>query len=328
MECLNKFKRRVGNGGITDTRSRLNHQAKKKFERSLKIDPSAMDLKVTDVDEVNITENTKTIRVIVNDYSDNDQKAFDEKWLFTRIEDNVDVGCYVKFDDCYWLVNFKEHNSIKSHKKYIMKKCNQIVKYKYNGVTYEIPVVAKNLTQYSDGLQDIVYTSTPDNKLSLLYGVNHITKNIKLGQRVMINGTRVYRTTMVEDYQYNASYDGYDGIASAIVVFTALRDTDNKEDNMADNGEDDIVSGLSINGAEKVMPGGKFKYKLSEAKYTDWEVEYKGNQSGYVTLNRSGDDCILDIKSDMDLIGESFKLISLNGVNLQQAAKEISVTGF
>ena len=56
-----------------------------------------------------------------------------------------------------------------------MKKCNQILKYKYGEVIYDIPVVVKNLVQYSDGMQDIVYTSMPDSKRSIIYGVNYIT---------------------------------------------------------------------------------------------------------------------------------------------------------
>ncbi|MGL4802036.1 MAG: hypothetical protein ACRC18_07195 [Cetobacterium sp.] len=328
MECLKLFRKRVGNNGVANASDLTRYEVGKEFKRMLTYDPCSIDLKITDVDEVNITENTKTVRVIVNDVSDNDQKSFDEKWLFIENEHNVHIGCYALFDDCIWLINFKEHNSIGAYKKFIMKKCNQIVKYKYDGVIYDIPVVAKNLTQYSDGLQDVVYTSMPDNKLSLAYGVNHITKNIKLGQRVMLNGTRVYRTTMVEDYQYNASYQKHDGIASAIVVFTPLRDTDDVENNLADNDDTVNVVGLNIVGSDKVMPGSKFKYGLSEARYTDWKIEYKGSKSNYVTLKRGDGVCTLDIRSDMDLIGESFKLISINGVNLPQCEKEISVTGF
>lgn len=328
MDCIARFKNRVGRQGVTDSRSLTIYEMTKEFKRMLREDACALDLKITDVGEVNASESTKVIRVIVNDFSNNDQKAFDEKWLFVENEHDVEIGCYVFFDYHYWLINFKEHSSIGAYKKFIMKKCNQIVKYKYEGKIYDIPVVAKNLTQYSDGLQDIVYTSMPDNKVSLMYGVNDITKNIKLGQRVMINGSKVYRTTMVEDYQYNATYDRYDGIASATVVFTPLRDTDNRENNLADNDESNGVVGFNIVGSDKVMPGSRFKYTLSEPRYADWKVEYNGNESDYVKLNISDGICTLDINEDMGLIGESFKLISINDIDIPQAEKEISVTGF
>ena len=328
MKALDNFRKRNSVGGVSNHREKLVFQMTKQFNRSLEEDPSSLDLRVTDVNEVNVSDSTKTIRVIVNDISNNDQKSFDEKWLLVSNEDNVDLGCYVEFDDALWLINFKESKSINSHRKFVMKKCNQIIKYKYEGVTYDIPVVVKNLTQYSDGLQDIVYTSMPDAKRNIMYGINVITKNIKLGQRVMINKSDVHRVTHIDDFQYNSSYDKHDGIATAIVVYTALRDTDDRDNNIADNEEDMSPIGFTIEGSDKVMPGGKFKYGLSEDKYTSWNIEYAGNEKGYVTLNRSGDDCILDIKSNMDLIGESFKLISLNNANIQQAEKEISVTGF
>lgn len=328
MECLSKFRKRVGANGVYDTRSKLTYQAKREFERLLKVDPCALDVKVTDVGEVNISDSTKTIRVVINDVSDNDQRAFDEKWLFVKYEDNVDLGCYVWWDKCYWLVSFKEHNTMDSYKKFIMKKCNQIIKFVHDGVIYEIPIVVKNLTQYSDGLQDIVYTSMPDNKLSFTYGINFVTENIMIGSRVMVNRHNPYRVTMVEDYQYNSTYDKEDGIASAIAVYTAMRDTDDANGNLADNNIENSINGLTIVGMDSVMPGGKFKYSLSETKYSEWKIDYIGNKNGYVSLKRSGDDCILDIKADMGLIGSKFKLISLNGVNLPQTEKEIIVSGF
>lgn len=327
MECINNFKKRMSYEGMDYRKKRL-EKARRTFERTLDIDMSALDLKVTDVNEVNITDSTKTIRCIVNDISNNDQKAFDEKWLLVRNEDNVDIGCYVLFDNAYWLINFKEAKSVSSHRKFVMKKCNQIIKYKHRGIVYDIPVVVRNLTQYSDGLQDIVYTSVPDNKLSISYGINYVTKDIKLGHRVMVGKEKVYRTTLIEDYQYNVSYDKEDGLGSAIVVFTALGHEDDLENNLADNNESDIIADLHIIGSDNTTPGGRYKYKLSENIYTKWEIEYLGNKNEYVDIKRSGDDCVLCVNSDMGLLGESFKLISLNNANIEQVSKNITITGF
>lgn len=95
MTYLSNYKKRVGLGGVSNTREKLIYQAKRQFEKSLQIDPSSLLLKVTNTDEVNISEDTREIKVIVNDYALNDQRAFDEKILLTRIEDKVNVGCYV-----------------------------------------------------------------------------------------------------------------------------------------------------------------------------------------------------------------------------------------
>lgn len=328
MTYLSNYRKRVGVGNTSNSKDKLIFQAKRQFDKSLQYDPSALTLRVSEIDEVNISETTREIVVIVNDYSVNDQRSFDEKILLTRIEDNVDIGCYVAFDDSVWIVVFEEHNSIQSHKKFIMKKCNQILKYKYKGIVYDIPTVVKNLVQYSDGMQDIVYTSMPDAKRSITYGVNYITKNIDLGQRVMINRKSLYTVTHIDDFQYNATYTNHDGIASAIVVHTAASSLDDFENNLADN--DDGLENLDfhIQGETNVMPGGKFRYNLSPAKYTDWTIEYIGKDKGYVSVSRSGDDCILDIRNDINLIGSKFKLVSLNSSNVSQTEKEIKVKGF
>lgn len=328
MTYLSNYKKRVGLGGVSNTREKLIYQAKRQFEKSLQIDPSSLLLKVTNTDEVNISEDTREIKVIVNDYALNDQRAFDEKILLARIEDNVNIGCYVEFDGFIWLVNFEEHISVPSHKKFIMKKCNQILKYKYGEVIYDIPVVVKNLVQYSDGMQDIVFTSMPDSKRSIIYGVNYITKNIVLGDRLMLNKSGVYRVTHIDDFQYNANYDDHTGIATATIAHTAANNLDNFDDNLADNNDEVIDTKLHIEGLDNVMPSGKFKYNLSPAKYTDWTVEYIGKNKGYVSISRSGDDCILSIKSDISLIGSKFKLISLDVSNSSQAEKIIEVKGF
>lgn len=41
--------------------------------------PTVIDIQVTDVDEVLITENTKTVMAVVNNITDNDQTSLDEK---------------------------------------------------------------------------------------------------------------------------------------------------------------------------------------------------------------------------------------------------------
>ena len=79
-----------------------------------------------------------------------------------------------------------------------MRRCNQILRYEHKGKIYDIPCVVKNLTQYSDGLQDIVYTSVPDSKRNITYSQNAITSNIKLGERFIINNKRLLSNLLHE----------------------------------------------------------------------------------------------------------------------------------
>lgn len=87
-----------------------------------------------------------TIRVNINDITNNDKSAYDEKKILVDKNADMDVGSYIWFNNCWWIAVFKEHQSLNLYKKLIFKVCNQIVKYKLNGTTYDIPVNIHNMT--------------------------------------------------------------------------------------------------------------------------------------------------------------------------------------
>ena len=107
MSYIESYRKRVGLKNVTDVKSRVIYDARKNFERSLRNDPSSVTTRITDVGEVNITEETKIVECLINDYSENDQKTFDEKVLYVRHDENVGLGSYVEFDNFTWLVIFK-----------------------------------------------------------------------------------------------------------------------------------------------------------------------------------------------------------------------------
>lgn len=65
--------------GQNNKREKLRATAKLTFEKMLYRSPTVIDIQVTDVDEVLITENTKTVMAVVNNITDNDQTSLDEK---------------------------------------------------------------------------------------------------------------------------------------------------------------------------------------------------------------------------------------------------------
>ena len=94
-----------------------------------------------DVDDRFIVNHDVVYRV-----TNNDKTAYDEKSVLVDKNADIDVGSYIYFNDCWWIIVFKEHQSLNAYKKYIMRVCNQIVKYKRNGITYDIPVNIHNMT--------------------------------------------------------------------------------------------------------------------------------------------------------------------------------------
>lgn len=142
---LERYKRKVGLGADS-YKEYTRQEVERNFLRYLQESPTAHLIPMTDPDEVGITEKTKKVLCSINDLTNNDKKAYDEKKVLVPRDCNVDVGCYFFWDNCYWIIIFKEHKSLDTYKKFIARRCNQILKYKVHGVVYEIPINIENLT--------------------------------------------------------------------------------------------------------------------------------------------------------------------------------------
>ena len=197
-----------------------------------------------------------------------------------------------------------------------MRKCNQIIKYEYQGRVYDIPCIVKNLTQYSDGLQDIVYTSVPDGKRSITYSDNYVTYNIKLGHRFLINKDRAYRVTHIQDFECQDNYVESNGIATCIAVHTSITSNDDVDNNIAFNGE--IMD-------DTIMIGSSLSYNIENC---TWHIEYTSNKSDYINISNKEGSCTISVDMDFDLIGETFNLKALDLEGNVISVKDIIVVGF
>ena len=317
MSYMDSFRKRVGRGGVTSIKSRIVADARKNFERSLKNDPSAITTKITNVGEVNIAEDTRLVDCIINDYSKNDQKTYDEKIIYLRhSEENIGIGSYVEFDGYIWLIIFREHRSANVYRSFIMRKCNQIIKYEYQGRVYDIPCIVKNLTQYSDGLQDIVYTSTPDARRSITYSDNFVTYNIKLGHRFLINKNNAYRVTHIQDFEYQDDYTESNGIATCIAIHTSTLSDDDMDNNIAFNGE---------TSNDTIMIGSNLSYSMEGC---TWYIEYTSDKVDYLNISNKEGNYTISIDMDFDLIGQTFKLKALDFDGNVTSIKDVTVVGF
>ena len=187
-----------------------------------------------------------TIRVNINDITNNDKSAYDEKKILVDKNADMDVGSYIWFNNCWWIAVFKEHQSLNLYKKLIFKVCNQIVKYKLNGTTYDIPVNIHNMTLYSDGMNDGRYMSYGDSKCRFVIGKNPITENINVGARFLVNHDVPYRVTNRVDYEYNGYTSGSDGIMNFILLQVPRLPDDDIEDNIAYNNFGKYVDELFV----------------------------------------------------------------------------------
>ena len=308
---LYNYRKRVSLGA-SDRREKLISQAERTFENQLRESPSAKRLKATVPGQIDVLGNQNEIDCIILNISDNDIKAFDQKYLLVRKDENFDIGCYIEFDGAYWLATFKEHRTLDTHKKFTLFKCNNIWNYKKNGVLYKFPIYVQNLSLYSDGLADNKYTSQEDGKVSIYYGENPITKEVHINTRIMIGNRLVFRITNINDYEFRSNHNGQCAIKSMLLQ-TTIVDKDDIENNIAWNEDSEIQeidnTTPKIVGDKKAMLGSKKVYKCSkDVEGKSWEIECSPELREVIVFETTDDGnkhCEIKFPTSVKFVGES-----------------------
>lgn len=327
---LANYKKRVGLGAKS-FKEYTRNEVERNFLQYLQESPTCNEVPMTDPEEVTITEKTKKVLCSINDITNNDSKAYDEKRVLVPKDTNVDIGCYFFFDNCYWIITFKDHKSLNTYKKFTARRCNQVLNYRYQGVTYKIPVNIENLTMYSDGLGDLKYTSQQDAKRMFVFGSNPITRTFETNTRFMITGKNVFRVTHLNDFEYNGAYTGAEGLIKALVLQTTLEDTDDLENNIAWNPNSepiDPTDSIEILGDKKVMIGSKKKYLMKD--FNDnltWRV--KANEGVATSAINEDGSLTLVVSSSVNHTGEKI-IIELLDINTDTVTSslEVELKGF
>lgn len=290
--------------GATTSKERITNDLEQTFEKYLNQSPTCIEVPISIPNQFpDLTKLNKEL-VSINDISNNDKKSLDEKKLLTRNSLNIGLGCYLYYDNSWWLVIFKESKTINSYQKYIIRRCNQIIKYKYSGKVYDIPVSILNMTLYADGLQSNVYTTRQDAKRDVWYGSNEITNSIDIKTRLMLTRKTVFEVTHVNDFEYP-------GLIKVLVNQVESFDTDDKDNNVAWNPNDkdnSFETTHKIQGNKFIYQGGKNTYKIDGLSTIEWLLK---ESSEYVTLiNNSDGTCTIQASSLSQSVGTKVILIA------------------
>lgn len=288
--------------GATTSKERITNDLEQTFEKYLNQSPTCIEVPISIPNQFpDLTKLNKEL-VSINDISNNDKKSLDEKKLLTRNSLNIGLGCYLYYDNSWWLVIFKESKTINSYQKYIIRRCNQIIKYRYSGEIYDIPVSILNMTLYADGLQSNVYTTRQDAKRDVWYGSNEITNSIDIKTRLMLTRKTVFEVTHVNDFEYP-------GLIKVLVNQVESFDTD--DNNVAWNPDDkdnSFETTHKIQGNKFIYQGGKNTYKIDGLNTIEWLLK---ESSEYVTLiNNSDGTCTIQASSLSQSIGTKVTLIA------------------
>lgn len=323
---MNYFERyKVRTQRALNSKEALLENAKHRFEQVMNEALTTHECKYTKVNQFPQLDNLDNIQICINDVTSNDKTAYDEKNILVRKDENIDVGSYVWWDNCWWVIVFKEHQTLEIYKKLIMKVCNQIVKYKLNGVVYDIPVNIHNMTLYSDGMNDGRYMSYGDSKCRFVMGKNSITETINIDTRFIVNHDVPYRVTNRVDYEYGGfTMSEDDGIMSLILLQVPKVPNDDIEGNIADNKFSKYVDNHFI-GKDICYIGEDNEYEFNLSDTITFELE--SDSKKIILSSTTNNKCILHCDYDLDLIGKNVKLIIKNDEGVEITNKTILIKG-
>ena len=320
MKSFDRFKRRVKRSG-EGYKERAVNEGIRSFRKALMENPTCYEVQATVPDEVCITEDTRSIMAMITDVALNDQRALDDKYIHVDIEEDLDVGCYIKWQGINWLLVYEEVNGFPTHKTFVMKRCNQIFRFKQNNILYDIPVSVTNLTLYSDGLADGKFLSKADAKRNIKFGSSPLTRSMDLGTRIMLTGKTVFRITHIDNFSQ-------EGLIACIGLQTALVPLDDTENNIAynsdwveDDPKDTSVS-ATIEGEEYIHLGVEEVYCIGASNIT-WEL---GDDVCSVISMGNGS-CIVTATKDSKYIGHTVTLYAKNGDSIVDV-KDITIKGY
>ena len=332
MSSLSRFKRRTQRSGSNSKEIAIN-EGIRNFRKTLKENPTSFEIQATIPDEVCVTNATRYIMAIINDATLNDQRALDDKYIHVDIEEDIDVGCYVKWQGINWLLVYQEVNGFPTHKTFVMKRCNQIFRYKQDDIIYDIPVSVTNLTLYSDGLADGKFLSKADAKRNIKFGSSPITRSMDLGTRIMLTNKTVFRFTHIDNFSQ-------EGLLACIGLQTAIIPLDDTENNIAynptvvdgdinNNINNDVDDDVDDENLSPVIEGEDYIYLgAEEIYYTNvpnalWITE---DDNCKVTSFDDGV-CRVSVTDNSKFIGHTFTLyIEKEGSYI--AMKDITIKGY
>ncbi len=308
-------------------------EAREAFESMLdeKSSATVYTVKYVKREDVGVDLQGIQININVTDTSKNDQKTNDEKYFNFKWDLNVQCGDQIYWDNTWWILYHREHNAVSSHKTFTVKQCNFDYTPEIKGKFYHFPVALVNLTLYSDGMADKVNMSSADGKRRMYFTNNGHTKDVGIGQRIMISNESVFEITHIDDF----TRPGIKECVLSQVFRTSLDDVENNsaynENSKVDEAEFDIIKG-----SKYMYIGGNEVYEvdynlIDKSEAISWELI---SETDGIYIDRTSDFgenfdgvqyCRVVCINDIDLIDTDVTLIlhTRNG----DIEKEISVKG-
>ena len=275
------------------------------FDEYLNQSITAEEMYYTKPYELPNLQTNETERMAIIDVTNNDKTSLDEKYLLCRNSCDIDVGCYVNFMNNWYIVQFEEVKTTKTHKKFTLKKCNNIIKFGYKGEVFEMPVNIVSLTLYSKGEKDYRYLTISDSKIRVFVGANEITEAMLKGYRIK-TADGFYKLTHVNKSDYTRTSKYVPGMISWMAIETT--DLPEDTDDVAYNpfSDSDVTDGIC--GKDSINMGEENTYKIDYK----GEVEFTLDKTYSDTkiISQGNNECVVYQNVNFDVVGDMVTLIA------------------
>ena len=328
-DYLHRFRRKIDIGGCSQGESETT-ELRDNFDEMIdeKLAPTVHTVKYIRKNDVGTDLVGTEINVNIENVAYNDQKTNDEKFVNFKWDSDVTNGDEFYWQGTWWILYHEEKLAVLSHKTYVCKKCNFIYNMKLNGEIYQIPLLLTNLTLYSDGMADRVAMSAEEGGRRITYPVNELTKNLKIGSRIMLSNDTIYEIAHIDDFSRV-------GVVDAVLNQIFFNSEDDKENVIAWNDFSDKVE-VDILGDDVLRLGANAVYQnpfigredMSDDNFPSWTIvseddcviidtSYDNSKNGNIRLQ-----CTKDISYIGTVV--TLKVTHKNGTTIE---KEIRIGG-
>ena len=113
----------------------------------------------------------------------------DDKFILTRLKDELKIGEVLKWKKFDWLVVSEETNVDNSHNHHRLKQCNGKIKFtNKEGSIVEVPASMYNKVFYTEGTNHLARMIVPDGLMQFYVADNDDTRDIVRGTRIIVKG--------------------------------------------------------------------------------------------------------------------------------------------
>lgn len=113
----------------------------------------------------------------------------DDKFILTRLKDELKIGEVLKWKKFDWLVVSEETNVDNSHNHHRLKQCNGKIKFtNKKGKVVEVPASMYNKVFYTEGTNHLARMIVPDGLMQFYVSDNEHTRDIVRGTRIIVKG--------------------------------------------------------------------------------------------------------------------------------------------